>query len=280
MTPRAKSKLIREVLERLRPELSGPLPANGVRRQLQFEAPALVPSTFYDGIDLTEIMTPQCVAEDSTIEEAYSRLAYTLVAPHLVDTPPAWNLLGGGVRDFVDGELTRFVFWASRKRGAALSLSSTHAIVTLESGVQFGIDNGQIRCLYGEYLPKHSATLCDLSKPQFVKTRDKTFIVLFGRATPKDRVFLAAAKLGFHDSFDALAPWLGAKQDSTLRTRVEAALMGERHPFVHLYKILVPTVVTSTRFAKMFGGPNLWDENPTTPTRERAYFRLVRMGLI
>lgn len=278
MRDRDKVQVIRAELDRLRPTLSGFVRNhNAVARMLCAEAPPLDSDEEYDGVKLVDLMVPEPRGGDSEVAELFSKLVFERLAPEMLDAAPSWAAVGSRVESFVAGKLERFILWVSRRPGCHLVTGPDTLMV--EGALRLGVLDGVPQCLHNEYLTK-TLNVAPLSDPLPFRTRDQGFIVLYGRADPAARRFLAAARLAYPYGFENLAPWAYGRVERNLRDDVTKVLTGSDDPLSRLYDMLVPQVMRKRTFYRTLGGPKQWGGNPSEAARERWYVKLVSLGVI
>lgn len=277
MKDRDKFGVIRDELARLRPTLSGFVRNHNAKaRAVTIEAPALTSGATYNGIDLVEFMTPDQRAGQGEVEELFSRLVFQRLAPDLLDKAPDWAPVGPRVERFVDGRLDRLLFWNGRRPGNTLEIAPGTVMVNN----RFGVRDGVVHCQYDTYLPDRTLRLGTLSEPFSLVSKDQSFAILYGRATPEDRVFLAAARVAYPYGFENLAPWAYGRAEGDLREQVTKILMEADRPMGRLYDLLVPAVMRKRVFYRTIGGPDTWATATPKPVRERVFMKLVAAGII
>lgn len=277
MKDRDKVKVIRDELSRLRPTLSGYVRNHNAKaRAVTIEAPALDSGATYNGIDLVELMTPDQRAGQSEVEELFSRLVFQQIAPEMLDGPIDWAPVGSRVERFVDGRLERLLFWNGRRSGNTLEVGEDTVMVNN----RFGVRDGVVHCQYDTYLPNRTMRLGTLSAPFSLVSKDQSFAILYGRANPEDRVFLAAARVAYPYGFENLAPWAYGRAEGDLREQVTKVLLEADRPMGRLYDLLVPAVMRKRVFYRTIGGPDTWAKATPKLVRERVYMKLVAAGII
>ena len=276
-----KIRLIRGWLNRMKASL--PRYTEYTRRRVcgsvRYEAPALLPEQTVDGINLTELMVPHTRGTAEQAAELFSRLVFARLAPDLLEGKTEWRPFGQIARKFAEGNLARTILWLSRRPNC--TLEQGEATLMVHGELELGVRDGSVVCLYDSFLPTRALTLERLDQPASLISRDLAFNAIYGRIDPDLRPVLGAAKVGYPNGFESLAPWLiTAPTRSTLVEKVTDVLLEGQNPFFTLYTLLVPGLLTRQTFYRNFGRPEIWKPDPSALMRERAYLKLVDLGLI